>query len=60
MNTSTKATLKVHAVEVHDAKDRHVRTHLQPSGKYWPDGERAAHPVHGPADEHGVIYHEVT
>ena len=40
MNTSTKAKLKVHAVEVHDANDNHVRTHLMPGGKYWPDGER--------------------
>ena len=59
MDTSTKAKLKVHAVEVHDADGNHVRTHLQPGGKYWPDGEPPVHPVHGRGDTHGVIHHGV-
>ena len=54
------AKLKVHAVNVHDAKGRLVRTHLQKGGKYW--GENAqcgVHPEHGISDEQGVIHHEV-
>ena len=31
-------TVKVHAVEVHDDNGNHLRTHLQPGGRYWPDG----------------------
>ena len=58
MNTSTKAKLKVHAVEVHDAKDRHVRTHLMQDGKYWPKGTKyGKHPVHGVSSSKGVILH---
>ena len=30
--------VKVHALEVHDAHGNHLRTHLQPGGKYWPVG----------------------
>ena len=61
MDTSTKAKLKVHAVEVHDADGNHVRTHLQPGGKYWPDGHgtRLCILSTATADTHGVIHHEV-
>ena len=27
--------VKVHALEVHD-ETNHLRTHLQPGGRYWP------------------------
>ena len=35
---------KVHALEVHDAHGNHLRTHLQPGGKYWPVGGEPHHP----------------
>ena len=57
-NTSTKAKLKVHAVEVHDENGRHVRTHLMSGGKYWPKGTKCgSHPVHGMSGRNGVITH---
>ena len=39
--------VKVHALEVHDEHGTHLRTHLQPGGKYWPVGGEPHHPVHG-------------
>ena len=59
METSTKAKLKVHALEVHDESGNHIRTCLQPGGKYWPVGGDPVHPVHGRGDKYGVIFHEV-
>ena len=49
--------VKVHALEVHDEHGNHLRTHLQPGGKYWPVGGEPHHPVHGAGDEQGVIIH---
>ena len=37
--------VKVHAVEVHDEHGNHLRTHLQPGGKYWPVGGEPHHPA---------------
>ena len=54
-NQSGAPGVKVHALEVHDAHGNHLRTHLQPGGKYWPVGCEPHHPVHGAGDEQGVI-----
>ena len=48
----------VHALEVHDDHGNHLRTHLQPGGRYWPAGGVPVHPVHGAADAGGVIVHK--
>ena len=37
-NQTGPPDVKVHALEVHDAHGNHLRTHLQPGGKYWPVG----------------------
>ena len=55
-NKSGPPDVTVHAVEVH--KDgNHLRTHLQPGGRYWPEGGSPVHPIHGAADADGVIHH---
>ena len=46
-NHSGPPAVTVHALEVHDAHGNHLRTHLQPGGKYWPVGGEPHHPVHG-------------
>ena len=51
-------SVTVHALEVHDAHGTHVRTHLQPGGRYWPTGGEPFHPIHGAADGDGVIIHK--
>ena len=45
----------VHALEVHDAHGNHLRTMLQPGGRYWPPGGEPHHPVHGAGDDQDVI-----
>ena len=55
-NETGAPSVTIHALEVHDDKG-HLRTHLMPGGRYWRDGGAPHHPVHGPADEHGVIVH---
>ena len=56
-NQTGPPAVKVHALEVHDEHGNHLRTHLQPGGKYWPDGGEPHHPKHGAGDEQGVIIH---
>ena len=62
MDTSTKAKLKVHAVEVHDA-ERQPRTHA-PAAWWEVLAEKATSGLSSSgawvrADKHGVIYHGV-
>ena len=56
-NQTGAPDVKVHALEVHDYNGNHLRTHIQPGGRYWPIAGSPVHPVHGAADSDGVIVH---